>query len=57
MILTQPDIYCCKASDGAAVGVGGGGAVPHNITKPQVAAGVAMAIVKLLDKDQEESSV
>lgn len=45
MILTQPDIYCCKASDGAAVGGEGGGTVPHNITKPQVAAGVVMAIV------------
>lgn len=29
--------------------------MPHNITSPQVAAGVAMAIVKLLDKDQGES--
>lgn len=37
MILTQPDIYCCKASDRAAVAGG-------------VAAGVATAIVKQLDK-------
>lgn len=28
--------------------LGGRGAVPHNITKPQVAAGVATAGVKLL---------
>ncbi len=40
MILTQSDIYCCKASDGAAVG----GGMPHNITKPQGAAGVVSAI-------------
>lgn len=39
MILSQPDIYRCKASDRAAVARG-------------VAAGVAMAIVKKQDKRQ-----
>lgn len=29
---------------------GAGGASPNNITEPQVAAGVVMAMVKLLDK-------
>lgn len=33
--------------------VGGFGSVPHNITKPQVAAGVVLVIVKLGDKRRE----
>lgn len=35
------------------MGVGGFGSVPHTITKPQVAAGVVLAMVKLGDKRRE----